>query len=402
MSRRSGVDFIVMLKQARRVARHPWVWRKLIALQGEKWLFDWLRPVDGRAGKIRQVSFRITDLCNLRCATCGQWGEKGFLHGRSLGQLRREEVSPGRYADLLDDLVRCGNRPLVYFWGGEPMLYEGSVDLMERAARLGLPVSIATNGTRVAREAERLVRTPLFLLQVSIDGHCAELHDRLRPSVGGGSNFQDVESALDAVSQARGRHPGGLPLMVSLTVISRENIHHLVDIYEKFHRQVDLFVFYLSWWIDPDRASAHERDFSRRFGFTPSLHRGWLGSWKPTDYDALDRQFQELARRSRSLSAPPAVILPKVTGAAELERYYTHHECTFGFKECISIYQAVEIDSNGDMSPCRDYHDYTVGNVKNDTIDRLWNSPAYRRFRNSISKEGLMPVCSRCCGLMGY
>jgi radical SAM protein with 4Fe4S-binding SPASM domain len=62
----------------------------------------------------------------------------------------------------------------------------------------------------------------------------------------------------------------------------------------------------------------------------------------------------------------------------------------------------VEVDSNGDMTPCRDYHDYVVGNVKESTITELWNAPAYRRFRKSLSREGLMPVCSRCCGLMGY
>jgi radical SAM protein with 4Fe4S-binding SPASM domain len=54
------------------------------------------------------------------------------------------------------------------------------------------------------------------------------------------------------------------------------------------------------------------------------------------------------------------------------------------------------------MSPCRDYHDYVVGNIKEATITELWNSPAYVRFRHSLATEGLMPACSRCCGLMGY
>jgi hypothetical protein len=43
-----------------------------------------------------------------------------------------------------------------------------------------------------------------------------------------------------------------------------------------------------------------------------------------------------------------------------------------------------------------------VGNIKDATITELWNSPAYRKFRQSLATEGLMPVCSRCCGLMGY
>ena len=61
----------------------------------------------------------------------------------------------------------------------------------------------------------------------------------------------------------------------------------------------------------------------------------------------------------------------------------------------------MEVNSNGDLSPCRDYHDYVVGNIKEATITELWNSPAYRKFRQSLATEGLMPVCSRCCGLDG-
>jgi radical SAM protein with 4Fe4S-binding SPASM domain len=62
----------------------------------------------------------------------------------------------------------------------------------------------------------------------------------------------------------------------------------------------------------------------------------------------------------------------------------------------------VEINSNGDVSPCRDYHDYVVGNIKRNYISDLWNSEAYKLFRQSITGKGLMPVCARCCGLMGY
>jgi hypothetical protein len=111
------------------VAQHPWIAHKLAALQGEKWLFNLLyfRADSGRARKIRQLSFRITDLCNLRCHTCGQWGDRGFLHGQNLRDLKLNEVSRERYREVLDDLVAHGHRPFVYLWGGEPMLYEGSV-----------------------------------------------------------------------------------------------------------------------------------------------------------------------------------------------------------------------------------------------------------------------------------
>lgn len=404
MPARSHVSLDTILKHFRRVARHPWIARRLMALETEKWLFPLFHPRarEGLGGRIHQVSLRITDLCNLRCRTCGQWGEKGYLRGKDPAVLKAQEVSPERYREIFADLIRHGQRPMVYFWGGEPMLYNGIMELMEAAARLRLPVSIATNGTRVAALAERLVAAPLFLVQLSIDGPTAEIHNRLRPGAGGRNNFADIQAAVAALQQARREQGRSLPLIASLTVISRDNAGALVDLYETFASQVDLFVFYLSWWIDEEAARAHDRDFARRFGFPPRLHWGWLGSWRPEDYVALSRELTTLLARSRSWHRPPVVLIPPLTPPEDLKRYYTEHRARFGYDQCVSIFQVTEVDSNGDVSPCRDYHDYVVGNLKESTLTELWNSPAYRRFRQSLVTEGLMPVCSRCCGLMGY
>jgi radical SAM protein with 4Fe4S-binding SPASM domain len=404
MAARSRIAPGVVVKNIRRLAKHPWIASKLATLQTEKWLFNLLYPraQDGYARQIRQLSIRITDLCNLRCHTCGQWGDQGFLHGQNLRELKQREVSPARYVAVLEDLVRHGHHPMVYLWGGEPMLYEGSLEIIEAAAALRLPANIATNGTRIAAAAERLVRAPMFLLQVSIDGPDATLHNQARPGVGGADNFADIQAGLFAVGEVKRARGSTLPLIASLTTISQANFRHLVDIYEAFRDKVDLFVFYLAWWIDAARCAAHEADFRRRFGFTPVRPRGWVGGWRPDDYRELDRQLQTVLSRSRALHAPPVTLIPSITGTDNLRAYYTDHSNYFGFKQCISIFQAVEVNSNGDLSPCRDYHDYVVGNLKEATITELWNSPAYRKFRHSLATEGLMPVCSRCCGLMGY
>ena len=402
--RRSSISLGTIIKNVSRFIPHPWIFTKLATLQVEKLLLKRFTPDpgNGKARRIRQLSFRVTDRCNLRCHTCGQWGDTGYLHQMGLKQLVQNEVTPERYIEIMNDLVSHGHRPIIYFWGGEPMLYKGTLRLIKAATNLGLPASIATNGTHIASAANGLVDAQLFLMQISIDGHNAETHNSLRPSVGKGDNFSDINDGLDAVNMARRQRKSGLPLIASLTVISEANANHLVDIYEAFKNKVDLFVFYLSWWITPERADLHDRDFERRFGFIPKMHRGWLGKWQIKDYQGLNIQLEELLARSSPVSATPVTIIPPVTGVKNLSRYYTDHASRFGFDQCISIYQAVEVDSNGDISPCRDYRDYIVGNIKDNTISELWNSGLYCYFRKSLSSDGLMPVCSRCCGLMGY
>ena len=401
--KRSAVSSRAMAGNLIRMAAHPWILGKMAALQGEKWLFDALYPNSrkGKARRIRQVGIRITDLCNLRCRTCGQWGEGGFLHQCDFKALKRGEVTSQRYIEVFSDLVQHGHRPILYFWGGEPMLYGGILDLVKAGARLHLPVAIATNGTGVEAAAERFVHAPLFLLQISIDGHTAELHNHLRPSAGTTDNFRTIEMGLTAVRKARNRRTG-LPLIASLTTISRNNSAHLVDIYDAFCDRVDMFVFYLSWWIDEAGAAAHEADFSRRFGWAPALHRGWIGQWKTDDHAALAGQVETLLARSRRPGAVPVTFIPFLRGEDALTAYYTDHRQRFGYDQCVSIFQVTEINSNGDVSPCRDYHDYVVGNIKTELLSELWNSERYVAFRRSLATDGLMPVCSRCCGLMGY
>ena len=359
-------------------------------------------PPDGRGAGIRQVSLRLTDLCNLRCHTCGQWGDNGYLLGRSIPELMRNEVTTERYIELLEDLVRNGHRPGVYLWGGEPMLYRGMVPLVEAAAKLGLPTSIATNGTKLADSAERLVDAPMFLIQVSIDGPDAELHNACRPGANRShDNFATICNALDAVKAARKQRRARLPLVAGLCTINQRNADRLLDVYDTFVDRVDILIFYLAWWIDEASAAEHTHDFLRRFGEMPTKHLGWIGGWRPTDYEALSRQLLALRRRGLSRNGPAVLLIPNLTDPKDLERYYTDHSATFGYDHCSSIYRAVEINANGDMSPCRDYHDYVVGNVKTQTITELWNNERYRRFRRSVTGDGLMPVCTRCCGMMG-
>ena len=156
MSRKVGVAPSVILKSVFKVLDKPWMASSLVGLEKEKFLFDLLNrnAASGVARSIRQLSIRITDLCNLRCHTCGQWGDKGFLHDQDLRELKARDLPPERYRELLDDLAGHGHRPTVYLWGGEPMLYPGTLDIIEHATKLRMPTAIATNGTGLAKAAE--------------------------------------------------------------------------------------------------------------------------------------------------------------------------------------------------------------------------------------------------------
>ncbi len=259
----SWVPISTILKTAPKILESPEYAKNVAMVQVDKFLRHLSpRAEQGKANRIRQCSIRITDVCNLRCHTCGQWGDKGFLRSCSLKELKGQEVSPERYIELLSDLKQQGHTPSMYLWGGEPMLYKGSVDIIEEAARLGMPPSIATNGTGLAEHAERLVSAPMFVIQISVDGPDAQTHNASRPGASPSiDNFATITRAIDTITEIRKDKKQRLPLIAALTTINNVNYSRLVDIYKVFRDKVDVCVFYLAWWIDEASAQKHSEDF---------------------------------------------------------------------------------------------------------------------------------------------
>ena len=377
----------------------------LAKYQVAKESFNLRHPFGGKHGKgdsVQLVSLRITDMCNLRCHSCGQWGDNGYLLGESLKDLKQREVPVEVYKQLVDQIVDAGWSPVWYIWGGEPMLYPGLIELLHYISERGMTISLVSNATNIARRADDILET-CKIIYLSVDGPNEEIHNMQRPGVTENyDNFTDVKAALETLSAEKERRNVAFPYIVPLSCITMYNIDDVVELYKFTSQFADAQIFYLTWWMDSHSAQAHTEDFERRFGFKPQTHYGWIGTWKDFDHGAIFDRFEEMEKLSETQQRCPPLMMPHLNTREEIQTYYTDHNETFNYNQCVSIYMTMEIDSNGDVSLCRDYHDYIIGNIKTDTVMDMWNNEKARKFRTSISSDGIMPVCRRCCGLMGY
>ena len=378
---------------------------KFAKFQLAKETFNLRHPFGAKHGKgdsVELVSLRITDLCNLRCHTCGQWGDEGYLRGESLKELKTQEVSLEAYKKLVDEIVAAGWKPVWYIWGGEPMLYSGLIELMHYIKDRGMAISLVSNGTNIAKFAGDILDT-CKIIYLSVDGPNEEIHNAQRPGASESyNNFKDVKDALETLRAEKDRRKLVFPYIIPLSCVSRYNTDVLVDLYKFTRQYADAQIFYLTWWIDSQSAQDHAGDFERRFGFKPQTHEGWIGTWKDFDHDAVYDRFEEMMSIFNTDRRCPPIMIPDLPTKEDINRYYTDHSATFGYDQCVSIYMTMEINSNGDVSLCRDYHDYVIGNIKNTSIVDIWKGKSAQAFRSSISKDGLMPACRRCCGLMGF
>jgi MoaA/NifB/PqqE/SkfB family radical SAM enzyme len=165
------------------------------------------------------VLWRVTERCNFACGVCA--------YDRRLSGARREMdvVTVERFGATLGDYRRqTGDRVLLSWLGGEPLLWRPIFEISQRLRREhGVQLSATTNGSRLHLADTRLGILDAFSeLTVSVDGF-SEFHDSVRGCPGGWEQMRSGVSALVRERDARGI---ALKLRVN-TVLMRNNIDDL-------------------------------------------------------------------------------------------------------------------------------------------------------------------------------
>jgi radical SAM protein with 4Fe4S-binding SPASM domain len=351
---------------------------------------------------VGQISLRVNEVCNLRCRSCGQWGENGHIRtrlekGEKLAQLDFDVVKRVVFETRRD-------KPYYYIWGGEPTMWKPLLPLFQELAKYKLLGSIVTNAQALDPILEDLIDTgALSVLFLSLDGWDAQSQNLMRSPAGGkkADNFEKVMAVIQKTHEIKLRRKSKFPLIIPISVISNDNYMHLADIHRLVLDTTQLHPYYFGWFITEERAALHEKVFKERFGFAPKNHRGYLKScFNDVDPHVAARQIAEIIRMSKGHASVPQ-FLPDITTEVQVRRYYSDHTWDCGYPECESIYFIAEISPDGRVTPCRDYQDYSAGNINEQSFYDIWNGENFKTFRKEMQK-GLMPVCTRCCGLQGF
>jgi radical SAM protein with 4Fe4S-binding SPASM domain len=276
--------------------------------------------------------------------------------------------------------------------------------LFQELAKYKLKGSIVTNAQDLDRIIEDLIATgALSVLFLSLDGWDSASQNVMRsPARGGKSeNFEKTMAIIAKVDAIKKSKKLSMPLVIPISVISNHNFSHLAEIHRLILDTAQLHPYYFGWFIPEDRASLHEKVFEERFGFKPDKHRGYLKScFNDVDPAVTAAQIREIKRMSKGHACVPQ-FYPEIGTSAEIKRYYSDHAWHCGYPDCESIYFIAEISPDGRVTPCRDYQDFTAGNINTQSFYDIWNGKEFKKFRAEM-KKGLMPVCTRCCGLQGF
>jgi radical SAM protein with 4Fe4S-binding SPASM domain len=364
------------------------------------------------------VQLRVTNLCNLRCKMCGQWGETGVFREHKGDGATDGEAERARIRDLiglrrqlgLDDYVRlldelAPHRPIITLFGGEPFLYPEIMPLIRAIKARGLVATVITNGWHLERHARELVESGMDTIAVSIDGSPA-VHDRIR---GRETSFERAAAGIRAVAHWRRELGRALPVQMAILPVTELNAGDVSAALDALRAlPLDLINVGLRWFVPPKEGAEYERVMRESFGVEATSWRGFEFAWPD---DAVGKGVMkglvsvlESARRRRLLDVhrgrPWVSFVPDVA-ARDVPAYFEEPGRTFGHDLCPVPWYFAQVEPDGDVCFCGDFPDYVIGNVREAPFTSVWKSERARAFRAKLAREPL-PICARCCGSYVY
>jgi len=155
------------------------------------------------------ILWEITYKCNLRCIHCYN------ASPRSVNELSNEEL-----LDVADQIARMKIFS-VCLSGGEPFLrWKAYIELAYYLAEHGISVGTITNGWYVTEKRAKELAKHVNEVQVSLDGSCPEVHDKVRGVPG---SFERVVRAVSLFKKA------GIKVSIG-TSLTRFNIEDFPNI----------------------------------------------------------------------------------------------------------------------------------------------------------------------------
>lgn len=309
---------------------------------------DGFVPVPG-VPRLDTVHFNATKTCNLGCVFCYDKAIRG----------RTENLSAAVVAEVAADAAALGARRVILS-GGEPMARRDWREVATIFDRVGMEVSLATNGTLIDDDAAAFLATlSNVTISISIDGD-HETHDRLRDEKGA---LARTLRGMDALRRV------GLSFDVNAT-LSRLNVAD-VPFLTKLSRDYGC-TMRLSLLHPNGRGSA--------FG---------AEELSPEEIFRL-REYCTILRRSAGLNIfvnlPPLLMY--------LDEIIPGRGAACGWAE-----NFCGVLSNGDVAICgvaSDEPDLVAGNVKDRRFRDIWSESPLFRFTRSLRTEDLKGICGRC------
>jgi GT2 family glycosyltransferase/MoaA/NifB/PqqE/SkfB family radical SAM enzyme len=279
----------------------------------------------------------LTKRCNLDCVFCD-------IHNSN------EEMKVEDAIKVIDNANRLGIRWLV-ITGGEPFLHKGLFDIIEYAKSLNLKISITTNGSLIDNAIDKIRRSRVDLISVSLDG-IGKTHDSLRKNDG---LYEKVKNNILELKKNK------QDISINF-VVTNKNVHELEEIYNWAKKEKIVIDF---WPVN-----FHE-------------------------------ELYIIQKEDREIFLTFVKKLKKNREISNYKYYYYLNSVFYSNNNnhlkvrCLGLTKSLGVYVNGDILTCCvwEKEKARLGNAIREDLESLWCSKEYWKVRDFIYTKGCSAGC---------
>ena len=305
------------------------------------------RPVTGPAKAFWEITLR----CNSKCRTCDIWRKPPG-----------DEMPTAEAKRVIDELAEA--HVLHISWsGGETLMREDVLELIEHSHRRGIRASMNTNGSLIdLGMARRLADTGIRAVYLSLDGATPETHNNVR---GYPRAYDEVLTAAHNLMRVRRERGIASPRLFFNMTVNRRNYREMLDVAALTRR------------IGMDGLTMTAIQNIEHYKPIPGI------CFEPDDWEELGPLVDRLLREHGDLLPHPREYFEGFEWSIKGPRHLYRYPSVVGFL-------TVMIHPNGDVFADPMAFE-KVGNLRNRSFLDVWRSEEFDALRRRV-RAGEYPM----------
>jgi radical SAM protein with 4Fe4S-binding SPASM domain len=308
----------------------------------EKSTQDFLKEYFKGKPQLTNLHIEIISKCNEKCIHCY------IPHDYKVSY-----IEPDLFYDVLE---QCKKMRLVHLTlsGGEPMLHKNFCDFLRKCREYDFSINVLSNLTLLNDEIlKEMKANPLLGVQVSLYSMDSNIHDEITQMKG---SFEKTKNAILKLIE------NDIPLQISCPIM-KQNKNCYNDVIE---------------WAKKHKIHAGD-DY------------GLIARYNHTTQNLSCRlSINEIKKVINDKVANNSKFLEQIEQEAEKKKIKTTEDVV-----CSVCHSSICITDNGNVYPCAGWQDYVVGNVKETSLQEIWDNSEKVLYLRSLRNKDF-PICIQC------